>query len=87
MKVWVKDIHVIGIRPNRRTLQLQYVIITENQLGQTDTIWVDVSKFDKHEVELEIKRRHSARAGVPPNQIQVEWLVEPPEISITPSKA
>lgn len=85
MKVWVKDIHVVGIRPRRNELQLQYVIITENQLGQTDTVWVDVTKFNKEEVELEIKRRHSARAGVPPNSITVEWLVEPPKISISES--
>ena len=80
VKVYVKEAHVISVKPKVTKVVLKYVIVTENELGMVETIWVDADKFDKEKVELAIKQRHAARLGIPSKDIHVEWLIEIPKI-------
>jgi len=80
VKVRVEDVVVYPVRPKVGQIVYQYAIIARDQYGHAKTFFVDADKYDKAKVEDAIKEHFSGRYGIKRQDVEVEWLVEPPKV-------
>ncbi|MEM4977100.1 MAG: hypothetical protein QXT64_07245 [Desulfurococcaceae archaeon] len=81
LKVRVKDVIVITVKPRMTQTTYQYVFVVEDQYGFSKVYFIDTDKYDKQKFIELVKLDYAGKYAIPVSNIEVEFFVEPPRVS------